>query len=139
MDKKLSTLLAVFFAMFTVFALAIFLGSTGQLTTFTRAKEDFAASGKTSLLFAFPLLLKADGVSKSSISVFIRSDKGMPAKDKKVMISATVGELSESEITTDEKGKAIVTLSSKTVGTSIVEATIDGTLKVAQKLSITFE
>lgn len=139
MDKKLSALLAIFFAMFTVFALAIFLGSTGQLTTFTRAKEDFAASGKTSLLFAFPLLLKSDGISKSSISVFVRSEKGMPVKDKKVMISASMGELSANEITTDDKGKAMVTLTSNTPGSSVVEATIEGSIKIAQTLSITFE
>lgn len=137
MDKKLGGLLVVFFLMFTVFA--SFILFNGQLSSITRAKEDFVPSGKASLLFAFPLLLKADGISKSSISVFVRSDKGAPVKDKKIVMSATLGELSATEIVTDEKGKATVSLSSPTAGTSLVGAMIDGSLQIVQTLSITFE
>lgn len=139
MDKKLSGLLAVFFLLFTTFAVAIFLGSTGQLTTFTRAKEDFAPSAKSSLLFAFPLLLKADGNTKSTISIFIRSDKGMPVKDQKVLLTASLGSLTTTEVTTDDKGKATVSLTSTTPGTSEIQAIIGGTIRLSQPLSITFE
>ncbi|PIQ71615.1 hypothetical protein COV87_02355, partial [Candidatus Roizmanbacteria bacterium CG11_big_fil_rev_8_21_14_0_20_37_16] len=117
MDKKLGGLLLVFFLLFTVFATIVLFN--GQFTTFTRAKEDFAPSAKASLLFAYPLLLKADGKEKSTINIFVRSDKGMPVKDKKLSITSTVGTLSDVEATTDEKGKATVTLTSATPGTAI--------------------
>lgn len=137
MDKKLGGLLLVFFLLFTVFSTLILFNK--QLTTFTRAKEDFAPSAQSSLLFAYPLLVKADGTAKSTINVFVRSDKGMPVKDKTVTITASVGSLSSSEVVTDEKGKATVTLSSATLGTAKIEALIDRTLKISQTLSIKFE
>ena len=139
MDKKLSGLLLAFFLLFTVFASVVLLSSSGQLTTFTRAKEDFAASAKASLLFAYPLLVKADGKTASTISVFIRSDKGMPVKDKKVVVTASLGDLNAVEVTTDEKGKATVTLTSISPGTSVIGATVDGATKLTQPLSIIFE
>ena len=137
MDKKLGGLLVVFFLLFTIFASSIIF--TKQLSSFTRAKEDYTPSVKTSLLFAFPLLVKADGTTKSTISVFIRSDKGMPVKDRRVVLSATVGQLSTSEVTTDDKGKATATLTSTSTGSSVISAMIDGTAKMSQSLSITFE
>ena len=63
----------------------------------------------------------------------------MPVKDQKVIVSASVGQLETTEVTTDEKGKATVTLTSTTPGTSIIGATIGGTLKLTQTLNITFE
>ena len=137
MDKKLGGLLIIFFLLFTVFASSILFN--GQLSSITRAKEDFAPSGTTSLLFAYPLLVKADGTTKSTISIFVRSDKGMPVKDQKVVISASVGALSKSEVMTDEKGKATLTITSVNTGTSVISALIGGTLKIAQPLSVTFE
>ncbi len=137
MDKKLGGLLIAFFLLFTVFASTVLFNS--QIISFTRAKEDYSPSAKASLLFAYPLLLKADGKTTSTISVFIRSDKGMPVKDQKVILSATMGNLSESEITTDEKGKATTTINSTEAGISIIGATIAGSVKITQPLSITFE
>lgn len=137
MDKKLGGLLLVFFLLFTVFATVVLFN--GQLTTFTRAKEDFAPSAQSSLLFAYPLLVKADGTTKSTINVFVRSDKGMPVKDKKLTVTSSIGTLSEAEVTTDDKGKATVTLTSTSPGTATVEAFIDRTLKMKQTLSIKFE
>ncbi|MCX6730695.1 MAG: Ig-like domain-containing protein [Candidatus Roizmanbacteria bacterium] len=137
MDKKLGGLLLVFFLLFTVFASSILFST--QLSSITGAKEDYVPSAKASLLFAYPLLVKADGTTKSIISIFIRSDKGMPVKDKKVILTASVGQLNIPEVTTDEKGKATVTLTSSTKGVSVIEAMIDGNLKMTQSLSITFE
>lgn len=140
MDKKLGGLLLVFFLLFTAFATIILLSTQGgALTTFTRAKEDFAPSAKASLLFAYPLLVKADGTTKSTVNVFVRSDKGMPVKDRKLTITSSLGTLSEAEVTTDEKGKATVTITSSTPGTATVEAFIDRTLKMSQTLSIKFQ
>jgi len=137
MDKKLGGLLIVFFLLFTVFASSILF--SGQLSTITRAKEDFAPSGTASLLFAYPLLLKADGTTKSTISIFVRSEKGMPVKDKALSLTATVGTLSSSVATTDEKGKATLTITSTTPGVSVIGASIEGSVKISQPLSVTFE
>jgi len=137
MDKKLGGLLLVFFLLFTVFATIVLFN--GQFTTFTRAKEDFAPSAKASLLFAYPLLLKADGKEKSTINIFVRSDKGMPVKDKRLTVTSSIGTLNKSEVTTDEKGKATVTLTSSTKGTAIIEGLIDQTLQITQTVTIKFE
>jgi len=137
MDKKLGGLLLLFFLLFTVFASSILFN--GQLSSITRAKEDYTPSAATSLLFAYPLLLKSDGVSKSTISVFVRSDKGMPVKDQKITVTASVGTLSEGEVTTDEKGKATLTITSTNPGVSTINAVIAGSLKIAQPLTVTFE
>ncbi len=137
MDKRLGGLLLVFFLLFTVFATVVLLNK--QIVTFTRAKEDYTPSVSASLLFAYPLLLKADGTTKSTINVFVRSDKGMPVKDQKLTVSASLGNLDASEVTTDEKGKATVNLTSTTAGTAMVQAFIGGTLKMTQTLSIKFQ
>ena len=137
MDKKLGGLLAVFFLLFTVFASTILFN--GQLSSITRAKEDFTPSATTSLLFAYPLLVKADGVTKSTISVFVRSDKGMPVKDKKITISSSIGILDGATATTDDKGKASINLTSSRAGSAVITALIDGSLKITQPLTVTFE
>ena len=130
-------LLIIFFLLFTVFASSVLFNT--QLSSITRAKEDFAPSAKTSLLFAFPLLVKADGTTVSTISVFVRSDKGMPVKSQKVQITTSVGNVSVSEVTTDDKGKATTTITSSNPGLSTVTALIGGSVKITQPLSITFE
>lgn len=136
MDKKLGALLLTFFLLFAVFASSVLFNS--QLSSITRAKEDYAPSAKTSLLFAYPLLLKADGATKSTVSIFIRSDKGIPVKNQRITLTASIGTFNASEVTTDDMGKATATLSSATPGTSVIGATIGGSLKIIQPLSVTF-
>jgi len=137
MDKKLGGLMLIFFLLFTIFVTSVLFSK--QLSTVTRAKEDYTPSAKASLLFAYPLLLKGDGVAKSSVSVFIRSDKGLPVKAQKVTISSSLGSLSQTELTTDDTGKAVTTLSSSTQGVSNITATIGDSVKMIQTLSITFQ
>lgn len=139
MDRKLGGLLLVFFLLFTVFATFIFLGSSGQLVSFTRASAANKPSETASLLFGYPLLVKADGIAKSNINIFIRSDKGMPVKDHKVTVVTSMGDLSEKEVTTNEQGKAVLTISSATPGTAVIQAFIGGTTKMSQSLSIQFK
>jgi len=137
MDKKLASLLLIFFLLFTIFITIVLFN--GQLTTFTRAKEDLTPSAQSSLLFAYPLLVKADGLAKSTINVFVRSDKGQPIKDRKLTITSSFGTLSQAEMVTDDKGKATVTLSSSTAGTATIVVLIDQTIRMTQTLSIKFE
>lgn len=138
MDRKLGGLLVVFFLLFTVFATVILLSTSGQLVTFTRASADNKPSETNSLLFGYPLMLKADGNTKSTINIFLRSANGTPIKDQKVTISASHGTLSDTEVTTNDQGKATVTITSSTPGTAAIEAFIGGTTKMSQALSIQF-
>lgn len=138
MDRKLGGLLVVFFLLFTVFATVIFLSSSGQLVTFTRASADNKPSETNSLLFGYPLMVKADGQTKSTINIFLRSANGTPVKDQKVTVTSSHGSLSESEVTTNEQGKATITLTATTPGTAAIEAFIGGTTKLTQALSIQF-
>ncbi len=137
MDKKLGGLLLVFFLLFTVFVTIVLLNK--QLITFTRAKEDYVPSAKTSLLFGFPLLVKADGTTKSTVNIFVRSDKGMPVKSQKMTVTTSFGTLSETQVTTDDTGKASTTITSSAPGTAKIQALIDGVTPLSQTLSIKFE
>jgi len=137
MDKKLGGLLVVFFLLFMVFASVVLFNN--QLSSITRAKEDVTPSAKASLLFAYPLLLKADGTTKSTISVFVRSDKGTVVKSQKIVFTTSLGQLNTSEAMTDAKGQATTTLTSTTPGISVIGAIIGDSLKIAQPLSITFQ
>lgn len=137
MDKKLGGLLLVFFILFGAFVSSIVFNK--QLLSFTRAKEDFAPSAKASLLFGYPLFVKADGKTKSIITVFVRSDKGTPVKNQKITLTASVGQLSNSAATTNNAGKATVSLTSTTPGSSVIGVTIGDAIKITQPLSILFE
>ncbi len=136
MDKKLGGMLLVFFLLFSVFVTIVFFNK--PIAKFTRAKEDYAPSTTASLLFAYPLLVKADGTSKSSVNIFIRSAKGIPVKDQKVTVSTSLGTLSASDITTNKQGKAETQLSSPTKGVASIEVFVGG-VKLSQKLSVKFE
>ncbi len=127
----------VFFLLFSVFVTIVFFNK--PIAQFTRAKEDYTASAESSLLFAYPLLVKADGVSKSSVNVFIRSTKGIPVKNQKVTVTTTFGTLSDTELTTDEQGKASTQLTSTQTGVASIEVLVGGITKLTQKLSVKFE
>lgn len=137
MDKKLGALLAVFFLSFTIFVTVVFFNK--PLAQFTRAKEDYLPSSTNSLVFAYPLTVKADGKSVSTVNVFVRSDKGMPVKDQKVTLNASLGSVQESEVVTDEQGKATFHFTSATPGVASIEALVGGSLSLSQKLSVKFQ
>ncbi|OGK62484.1 hypothetical protein A2334_05610 [Candidatus Roizmanbacteria bacterium RIFOXYB2_FULL_38_10] len=137
MDKTLGTLLVVFFLSFTLFVTVVFFNK--PIAKFTRAKEDFLPSSANSLIFAYPLTVKADGITESTINVFVRSDKGIPVKEQKVTLASTVGSIKENEASTDDQGKATFHLSSSSKGVAEIEVMIGGSLKLNQKLSVKFE
>ncbi len=137
MDKTLGALLVVFFLSFSIFVTVVFFNK--PLAKFTRAKEDYLPSSANSLVFAYPLAVKADGKTQSTINVFVRSDKGMPVKEQRVTVTATLGTIQEVVATTDDQGKATFLLASTQPGVSSIEAVIGGSLKLNQKLSVKFE
>jgi len=136
MEKKLQVILLLFFLSFSLFVIMVFFNQ--PISKFTRAKEDLNPSATNSLLFAYPLSLKADGKTKSSISVFIRSENGLPTKNRKVTINTTLGILKDNILTTDDEGKAATTLVSPTSGIAEITAQFDS-IPLAQKLTIKFE
>lgn len=135
----MGVLLVIFFLSFTIFISVVLLGGNSSLVKFTRAKEDFLPSASNSLVFAYPLTVKADGKSESTVNIFVRSDKGMPVKDQKVLATSEVGTFKEADATTDDQGKAIMHISSSTAGVANIEVSVGDTLKLTQKISVKFE
>jgi len=135
MDKKLGGILVLFFLTFSIFVTVVFFNQ--PLTKLTRAKEDFLPSASNSLVFAYPLSLKADGKTPSAVNIFVRSAKGMPVKDQKVTVATTLGTVTELDATTNEQGKATFHLTSDTPGVAEVAVTV-GTIELTQKLSVKF-
>lgn len=135
----MKVLLVVFFLSFTIFISVVLLSGDSSLVKFTRAKEDFLPSAANSLVFAYPLTVKADGKSESTVNIFVRSEKGMPVKDQKVSASSDVGTFREVDATTDDQGKASMHIASSTSGVANIEVLVGGTLKLTQKISVKFE
>lgn len=136
MEKKLQVILLLFFLSFSLFIIMIFFNQ--PISKFTRAKEDVNPSASNSLLFAYPLSLKADGKTASTISIFIRSESGLPIKNRKVTVNSSLGILKEKSLNTDNQGKASTTLVSQSSGVAEITALYDS-VPLTQKLSIKFE
>lgn len=137
MDKKLLGLMSLFFLSFALFAVMVVFEK--PLSRLTRAKEDFDASPTHSLIFAWPLTVKADGVSTSTITVFVRSTKGKPLADKTVTIDTPIGNLREGTVISDKEGKAVFQLTSAEIGTAEIQAVVENTVSLQQKVTVKFE
>ena len=137
MDKKLFALITLFFISFAFFAiLTVFYK---PITQFTRAKEDAIASAERSKIIAWPLALKADGTQQSVINIFIVSESDKPLSNKVVNLITSLGQLKDSQVTTDNGGKATFYLTSTTPGIAEIEASISPNVKLIKKISVKFE
>lgn len=138
MDKKLLGLVVVFFLSFITFAfLTVF---NKPITQFTRAKEDLVASPEKSLIIAWPYLsVPADGKTESAINVFVISPSDKPVSNKTVTLLTNLGQVKESQLTTDNDGKVTFHLSSLTPGISEVRAVVDRTVELSHKITVKFE
>ena len=96
-------------------------------------------SAQKSIIIAWPLQLKADGMSVSKITVFVRDIKGGPVKGKNVSLRTAVGKIKVIQEITDKEGKAKFELSSSTPGKAEISAFIGKSIKVTQPLSILFK
>ncbi len=137
MDRKLVGLMLLFFLAFGVFTTVVVFNQ--PLTQLTRAKEETVASASESLIFAWPLTVKADGKTSSIISVFIRNLNGKPLSNKAVVLTSTLGNLSEASVTTDNQGKATFQLTSLTPGVAQITATVSGEATLTQKVTVSFQ
>jgi hypothetical protein len=136
MDKKLTSLLAIFFLTFGIFFSVIVFNK--PLSKFIRASQELVPSASNSLVLAWPLTVKADGVSQSIITVFLRNEKNAPVGNRPVTITSTLGKIKEDILTTEKDGKAEFHLTSTEPG--IAELTINtNNIILSQKISVKFE
>ena len=136
MSKNFSTLIFLFFIIFSIFAAALLWGRNFQ--RFTRAKEFNLPSSIKSVIFAYPYTVKADGKSYSKITVFVRNHKNSPLPNKTVILTTSLGSISPSMSKTDKKGKAEFTITSNQKGLANIEAKVEN-VKIKQTITIKFE
>lgn len=144
MDRKLVLLMSVFIISFTLFVIFVFF-SKNQIMSgiLTKAEGKLQVSPKTSLILIYPLLLPADGKSQAKINVFVRNEvsgkEPVAIPGKKVKIATTLGKVTPDEIKTNSSGQATFNLSSDTPGIAQIQAIIDDTITLDQKISVEFK
>ncbi|OGK31629.1 hypothetical protein A3F29_00055 [Candidatus Roizmanbacteria bacterium RIFCSPHIGHO2_12_FULL_33_9] len=135
MDKKLLSLVILFIATFIFFVAILFFNE--PLSQLTRATEETQPSPETSLIFAWPLTVKADGTQSSQINVFIRNDKNKLITNKRVELRSSLGDIKNIIVSSDTNGKTTFELTSKVPGTADVTAVVEG-IKIKNALTIKF-
>lgn len=136
MDNKLAALLTAFFLSFGIFATVLVFNK--PLTQLIRASQETGPSSTNSMVFAWPLTVKADGISQSVITVFLRNERKYPVANKPVTIISNLGQLKQAQAFTENDGRATFQISSQTPG--IAQLTVySGNVELAQKVSIKFE
>ena len=135
MDKTLLGLMMIFFVAFTVFI--TFVVFNKQFTSAARASNQIISSEK-SLMFAWPLDLKADGKDTTLLTIFIRDEDGKAIADKTVRIQSSIGTVREPASVTDKGGKALFHITSDAAGVAEIQALVDNT-PIRRKISVKFE
>lgn len=136
MDKKLTSLLAIFFLTFGVFTSVVIFNK--PLSRLIRASQELTPSGANSIVLAYPLTVKADGENQATITVFLRNDKNLPVGSRPVSIVSSLGQIKEGTITTGKDGKAEFHITSNDQGTADITAS-SGSTNISQKISVKFE
>ncbi len=137
MDKKLLGLIVAFFVTFLLFTTVIIFHK--PITQAIRATEENTPSGESSLIFAWPLSEKADGVKQVSVDVFVRSKSNKPLSKKTVNVTTTLGNIQPVSNLSDSAGKTTFIISSTTAGIAQLTATIDNSITLQKTLSVKFE
>ena len=135
MDKTLLGLMMIFFIAFTIFI--TFVVFNKQFTSAARASNQTISSEK-SLMFAWPLDLKADGKETTLLTIFIRDEDGKAIPDKTVRIQSSIGTVREPASVTDKGGKALFHITSDAAGVAEIQALVDNT-PIRRKISVKFE
>jgi len=137
MDKKLVGLSVLFVVAFLIFSGYVFF--SGSLNILTRAAlSNNVASEQNSLIFAWPLVVPADGKGSSEVTVFIRNSDGKGLEGHQVSLSSSVGVVSPEIVATDTDGKATFQLNSTTPGVAEIDTIVD-TKSLLRKISVQFE
>lgn len=136
MDKKLLMLAVIFFLAFSInLSLIVF---ENPISRAIKAKDEHNVSYGTSLIFAWPYSVTANGKDSSLITVFVKSDVGAPIPNKQVTLQTSVGDLSDASVMTDNTGKAEFTITSTVEGDALIEALIDNN-KLTNNITIKFK
>ena len=137
MDKTLLSLVLIFFIAFTVFVSSFVLRQ--PISQVTRAAvEDKTVSANDSLIFAWPLTVRANGTDESIVTIFVRNVATDGLTGKPVTLTSSLGKVSESVVITNNDGKAIFHLSSQAKGLAEIEVMVDN-IKIPKPISISFE
>ncbi len=134
-DKKLLSLMSLFLLVFGLFVSVVVFNK--PLSQFTRASGENNPSPDKSIILVSDVYPIKVGI-KTSVTVFVVSNMGTPLKNKTVTLSASLGQIETNNIVTDATGKATFSLSSNLPGESLIEATVDNTLKINKKVSLKF-
>ncbi len=135
MDKKLLGLVVLFITTFIFFIAILFFNE--PLSKLTRAREETFPSADKSLIFAWPLSVKADGAQVSDVNVFIRNNDNKLISNQRVELRSTLGEIKNITTLSDANGKTTFKLSSLTPGSAEITAVVEG-IKLTNKLTIKF-
>ena len=135
MDKKILALSILLIVTFAAFAVYVILNNTGNI--FARTETNTNASTSSSLIFAWPLEVKADGKTKSEITVFIQNSEGKGLVNKKVDLTTNLGSIDTSVPLTGDDGKAVFTLTSTETGVAQIEAMVDN-MKLQRTITVKF-
>ncbi len=136
MDKKFTSLLAVFFLTFSVFFSVIVFNK--PLSRLIQASKELTPSPTNSIILAYPLTVPADGTTQSTVTVFLRNEKNLPVGNKPVSIVSSVGQIKEGTLTTDKDGKAEFHINSTIQGVADINAS-SGNINLSQKISVKFQ
>jgi hypothetical protein len=137
MDKTLLSFVLIFFIAFTIFVSSFVLRQ--PISQVTRAaSEDKTVSANDSLIFAWPLTLKADGQDESTITVFVRNASTDGLVGKPVTLTSNLGKINETVVITNNDGKAIFHLTSQAKGLAEIEVMVDN-IKIPKPISVAFE
>jgi len=110
-----------------------------RLTFLGKATESNAVSLSQSRLFAYPLLLKADGQEKAQIFAFALNEEGRGISGKKIQVFSNPPlEINPAEGGTDKYGQAIFEAKSSSPGQFMITASVDGQSFI-QTVTLTFQ
>lgn len=129
--------MVIFFLSFGIFVSVLLLNKS-PLTQLIRAEKELIPSAKNSLVFAYPLTVKADGVSQNKVTIFVRNDTNNVIPNKVVTITTSLGTPTKTEITTGKDGKAEFNITSTRPGVAEITATA-GNVLLQQKVTVKFE
>ena len=135
MDKKLLSLVILFISTFIFFIAILFFNE--PLSKLTRAREETFPSADKSLIFAWPLTIKADGIEEAEVNVFIRNDNNKLISNQSVELRSSLGEVKNIIAISDINGKTTFKITSKVVGSTELSAVVEG-IKLTNKLTVKF-
>lgn len=128
-------LMSLFFLVFVLFVSVVIFNK--PISQFTRASHENSPSADRSLIIlndVYPLKVG----TKTTVNVFVVSNAGTPLKNKTVTLSASLGKIDANNLVTDNTGKTSFSLSSDQPGESLIEATVDNSLKINKKVTVKF-